>query len=350
MSHQIDHEIFMKRSLQLAGLGKASVSPNPMVGAVLVYDGKVIAEGFHRKYGAAHAEADCLANVIESDCHLLPHSTLYVSLEPCNHFGNTPPCTDLIINSGIKNVVVACMDPYEKVNGSGVKKLRDAGITVNVGILENEATELNRRFFTFHRKQRPYIILKWAQSKDGFIGRHNEKTKISGEITDRIVHTWRSEEAAILSGTKTAIEDNPMLTTRLVPGRNPARIIIDKELKIPSSHLLLADDMPALIINTIKQSDNEVKMYYKVGNDENILAVILNLLHQRKLISLIVEGGSNTIQRFIDAGIWDEARILTNNTLYLGQGIQAPVLKKPILLNSETYLNETIDYLKNATV
>ena len=348
MSHPTNHDIFMKRALQLAVLGKATVSPNPMVGAVLVCEGKIIAEGFHKKYGTAHAEADCLANVPESDRYLLADSTLYVSLEPCNHFGNTPPCTDLIINSGIKNVVVACMDPYEKVNGSGIKKLQDAGIIVTKSVLEKEAVGLNSRFFTFHRKQRPYIILKWAQTKDGFIGKDKERIKISSQITDRLVHTWRSEEASILVGTKTAIDDNPLLTTRLVKGRNPVRLIIDKELRISANHHLLADDLPTIIINTIKQREEGVKTFYKVGRDENILAVILNLLHQRKLISLLVEGGRDTLQRFIDAGIWDEARIITNNTIYQGGGIHAPVLKGSRMIHSENYLTETIDYLTNA--
>ena len=348
MGHSAEHEIFMKRCLQLASLGTASVSPNPMVGAVLVHEGKVIAEGFHRKYGNAHAEAECLASVAEADIYLIPLSTLYVSLEPCNHFGNTPPCTDLIISSGNRNVVIACRDSNEKVNGSGIKKLQDAGIKVTEGILEKEALELNCRFFTFHRKQRPYIILKWAQTKDGFIGRHKEKTKISGPVTDRLVHSWRSEEAAIMVGTQTAEEDNPMLTTRLVNGKNPVRIIIDKELRISEKHHLMADDLPTIVINTIRNSDNEIKTYYKVGKDENMLAVILNLLHQRKLISLIVEGGRDTLQRFIDAGIWDEARIITNN-IYLGEGVHAPVLKNAGIYKTENNFTETIDYLKNAT-
>ena len=242
----------MQRCLQLAAMGAGHTAPNPMVGAVLVYADRVIGEGFHRQYGGPHAEVNCINSVTKDDLPLLAKSTLYVSMEPCSHFGKTPPCTDLIIEKKIPTVVIACRDGYHKVNGKGIEKLRAAGINVIVGILEREALELNKRFFTFHQHQRPYIILKWAQSKDGKVaplnlpagrqvphsGGNLEQSKgkrllISNEVTDRLVHKWRSEEAAILVGTNTALQDDPALTTRFWPGRDPVRLVIEMELKLP---------------------------------------------------------------------------------------------------------------------
>ena len=225
----------MTRCLQLAQLGAGNVAPNPMVGAVLVYEEKIIGEGYHRKYGEAHAEVNCINSVKESNRELIEKSTLYVSLEPCSHYGKTPPCSDLIIQNKIKKVVIGCQDIYKEVSGKGILKLRNAGVEVISGVLEKESVDLNKRFFTFHQKFRPYIILKWAQTANTKIGSTNERILISNEYTNRLVHKWRSEEAAVLVGTNTAVQDDPFLTTRLWKGKNPVRIVIDKELKLPPS-------------------------------------------------------------------------------------------------------------------
>lgn len=338
----------MQRCLQLAQLGAGSVMPNPMVGAVLVHNHMIIGEGYHQQYGQAHAEVNCINNVKEADRHLINQSTLYVSLEPCNHFGKTPPCTDLISKHQIPEVVIACTDPFEKVNGSGIKKLQAAGIKVIEGILKEEAAELNKRFFTFHKKQRPYIILKWAQSSNLKITNENfEAIKISNEITNRLVHKWRSEEAAILVGTNTALHDNPALTTRLWPGKNPVRIVIDRQLKLPA-HLQLFDGSTAtIVINTIKQAESTNTFFYKIAEEENLLTALMNLLYHQQLSSLIVEGGALLLQSFIDAGLWEEARIITNNELIIDNGIQSPVLKNNKLITTEHLLSDSIQVYTN---
>lgn len=330
------HDIYMRRCFQLALLGSGHVAPNPMVGAVLVHDNTVIGEGYHRKYGEAHAEVNCINSVASGSQPLVKESTLYVSLEPCAHFGKTPPCADLIIKHGIKNVVIGCTDPFEKVNGSGIAKLIAAGINVVPAALEAEALQLNKRFFTFHRKQRPYIILKWAQSNNYKIARDGGRTYITNGYTNILVHKWRSEEGAIMVGTNTALQDNPSLTTRLWQGNDPLRIIIDKHLQLPASALVLEDDLPVIILNTVKQEEKGNKLFYKTGEEENLLAVTLNLLHQRKITSLIVEGGAVLLQSFIDAGLWDEARVITNKLMYIDEGPAAPSLRG-------THLFETID-------
>lgn len=323
-----DHEKYMSRCLQLAENGRGRVAPNPMVGSVLVHNGKIIGEGYHQKYGEAHAEVNCINSVTETDRRFLPESVLYVSLEPCNHTGNTPPCTDFILNSGIRHVVVACSDPFEKVNGSGIKKLREAGVIVDYGILEKEAREINKVFFTFHEKQRPYIILKWAQTADGFIGSgSDQRLKITDPSADVLVHKWRSECAAIMVGTKTAVADNPQLNNRLHPGSSPVRLVIDRNLEIPSTHYLLADGAPTIIITEKKSGEEGAVVYYQVGRNEALLPVVISLLHQRKLTSLMVEGGAETLKYFIDEGIWDEIRVITNNAVTAGRGLPAPVIK-----------------------
>ncbi len=338
----------MQRCLQLAQLGAGSVMPNPMVGAVLVHNHMIIGEGYHQQYGQAHAEVNCINNVKEVDRHLINQSTLYVSLEPCNHFGKTPPCADLISKHQIPEVVIACTDPFEKVNGSGIKKLQAAGIKVIEGILKEEAAELNKRFFAFHKKQRPYIILKWAQSSNLKIANENfEAVKISNEITNRLVHKWRSEEAAILVGTNTALHDNPALTTRLWPGKNPVRIVIDRQLKLPA-HLQLFDGSTAtIVINTIKQAENTNTFFYKIAEEENLLTALMNLLYHQQLSSLIVEGGALLLQSFIDDGLWDEARIITNNELIIDNGIQSPVLKNNKLITTEHLLSDSLQVYTN---
>ncbi len=338
----------MQRCLQLAKLGEGNVAPNPMVGAVLVHKDTIIGEGYHMEYGHAHAEVNCINSVPASLQHLIKESVLYVSLEPCTHFGKTPPCSDLIIKNKIPEAVIACKDPFAKVNGGGIQKLNDAGIKTIVGVLEEEATILNKRFFTFHKKQRPYIILKWAQSNNLKIaGADFESVKISNDNTNKIVHKWRSEEAAIMVGTNTALHDNPVLTTRLWPGKNPVRIVIDKFLKIPAAFHLSDNIIPTIIINTVKQDVNGNTVFYKVSESENLLAVTISILHQRNLTSLLVEGGTVLLQSFIDSGLWDEARLITNENLEIKNGINAPVLKKHQLLETINISTDRIDFYIN---
>ncbi len=323
-----DHEKYMSRCLQLAENGRGKVAPNPMVGSVLVHNGRIIGEGYHQKYGESHAEVNCINSVTETDRRFIPESLLYVSLEPCNHTGNTPPCTDFILMNGIRHVVVACSDPFEKVNGSGVRKLREQGVTVDLGILEKEARELNKVFFTFHEKQRPYIILKWAQTADGFIGSGiAERLKITDSSADVLVHQWRSECAAIMVGTRTAITDDPQLNNRLYPGPSPVRLVIDRDLEIPSTHHLLADGAPTIVITEKKSGEEGSVFYYQVGRNEALLPVVISLLHQRKLTSLMVEGGAETLKYFIEEGLWDEIRVISKVSMHAGKGLPAPVIK-----------------------
>ncbi|MEO6638944.1 MAG: bifunctional diaminohydroxyphosphoribosylaminopyrimidine deaminase/5-amino-6-(5-phosphoribosylamino)uracil reductase RibD [Ginsengibacter sp.] len=340
-------EQYMNRCIQLARLAEGNVAPNPMVGAVLVYENKIIGEGFHKKYGEAHAEVNCIDNVAHGDKNLIEKSTLYVSLEPCSHFGKTPPCTDLIIQNNIPRVIIACTDIFKEVAGKGIKKLNDAGIETIVGVLEKECLELNKRFFTFHQKQKPYIILKWAQSANGKIGKKGQRVLISNNYTNRLVHKWRSQEAAILIGTNTAQEDNPSLTTRLWQGKNPVRIIIDKKLRLPSSLLLFDGETPTIIYNLFKDSTGKNLNYVKLGS-EKFIDELLQSLFEMNIQSVLVEGGSKTLQSFIDAGLWDEARVITNEELTIENGIAAPEMKNFILEKQEKYLRDTITYYRNS--
>ena len=302
------HELkYMHRCIQLAKCGEAGAPPNPMVGAVVVCDGRIIGEGYHRRCGGPHAEVNAINSV--KDRQLLSRSTIYVSLEPCAHYGKTPPCADLIIKSGIPRVVIGCADPFAKVNGLGIKKLRDAGCEVKVGVLESECLELNHRFFTFHKKRRPWITLKWAQSKDGFIGAHDPANRVqfSNAFTQTIVHRLRAKSSAILVGTRTAILDNPSLTTRYWTGANPLRLTIDRKGCLPENLRLLDGSTPTIV-------------YTQESIEE-----ILNDLYNRNIQSLIVEGGACLLQSFIDAGLWDEARIETA-PVFIKQGTIAPKL------------------------
>jgi diaminohydroxyphosphoribosylaminopyrimidine deaminase/5-amino-6-(5-phosphoribosylamino)uracil reductase len=324
----------MHRCLQLAKLGAGNVAPNPMVGAVLVYENEIIGEGYHQQYGQAHAEVNCINNVSEANQSLIEKSTLYVSLEPCAHYGKTPPCADLIIKNKIPDVVVACRDSYEEVAGKGIQKLQKAGITVTIGILEKEALELNKRFFTYHTKQRPYIILKWAQSGDAKIANKDfSAIKISNDATNRLVHKWRSEEAAILVGTNTALYDNPSLTTRLWKGNNPVRLVIDLQLKLSMSLHLFDGAVKTIVFNQVKHEEKNNVMFYRLASGEDIIAGLLNALYQLKIQSVMVEGGAKLLQSFIDQNYWDEARVITNEQLMIDGGIEAPELKNNSLVN-----------------
>lgn len=338
---------FMERALALAAMGLGKTSPNPMVGAVIVYNGEIIAEGFHEAYGQAHAEVNAINQVIAkyplNVNEILAESTIYVSLEPCSHFGKTPPCVDLLIKYQLKHVVIGCQDPFDAVNGKGIQKLKDAaGITVHYPFLEKECLSINKRFFTYHLKQRPYIILKWAQSADGFMGLKNERTAISNEESLRISHQWRSSEDAILIGTQTAIVDNPSLTSRNVNGKNPIRIIIDKDLKIPNSHHIFNSDAPTIIFNANRTET--------VGNIQYIGIEFLGLLPQMMLYqlyilgiqSIIVEGGAYTLNEFIKYNLWDEARIITATNLYLKNGVKSPIIEG-FSASNEIHSNDQIE-------
>jgi diaminohydroxyphosphoribosylaminopyrimidine deaminase / 5-amino-6-(5-phosphoribosylamino)uracil reductase len=346
MSH---HEQYMQRCIELAQKGAGSVAPNPMVGAVLVHDNVVIGEGWHRHYGEAHAEVNCIQDAVTNGhADQLQQSTLYVSLEPCAHFGKTPPCTDLIIKHQIPKTVIGCRDPFAAVNGKGIEKLKAAGIDVTVDVLNKECEELNKRFFTFHRQHRPYVILKWAQTKNKRVNNgSSERFLISNEFTNRLVHQWRSEEASILVGTNTALMDDPQLTNRYSTGKQPLRLVLDKELKIPSSAKLMNEDAPTVIFNVYKHSDEGQPKYYKIDGNGSAVRAIINALYQQKIQSVLVEGGAKLLQSFIDEGLWDEARVITNETLMVDDGLAAPELNKYQIMNQQKILSDTICIFKN---
>ncbi|MCC6289473.1 MAG: bifunctional diaminohydroxyphosphoribosylaminopyrimidine deaminase/5-amino-6-(5-phosphoribosylamino)uracil reductase RibD [Chitinophagaceae bacterium] len=347
----------MNRCLQLAALAAGNVAPNPMVGAVLVHEGRIIGEGYHKVYGQAHAEVNCIASVSKEDEYLISKSTMYVSLEPCAHYGKTAPCADLIIRHKIPTVVIGCRDPFTKVDGKGIDKLKAAGIEVIVNVLEKECKSLNRRFLTFYTIHRPYIILKWAQSNNGIIGdAGNHRLHISNAYTNRLVHKWRSEEAAILVGTNTARLDDPSLTTRLWPGKNSVRLVVDMELSLPH-HLHLFDNAVTTIVfnsiqNTIESfenlnSDKNKTWYYQVTTGVNIVHQIIHALYHLHIQSVLVEGGAKLLQSFIDEGMWDEARVITNKNLMIAEGIKAPAPAAFHLTKTETLFSDQVVYYSN---
>lgn len=313
----------MQRALELAEQGRGQVSPNPMVGCVIVYKGVIIGEGYHHLYGGPHAEVNAI-NSVENPGQLR-ESTCYVTLEPCSHFGHTPPCADLLVNKKVKRVVIAAMDTNPLVGGKGIAKLRNAGIDVFTGVLEKEARELNRRFFTMIERRRPYVILKWAQTEDGFIARSNFDSKwISSEQSRVLVHKWRAEEDAIMVGTNTARYDNPTLNVRDWFGKNPLRVVIDKQLALPTSLKLFDGSIPTLVYNTV--ADKEEKNLVKIKLDEPyFLTGILADLYKRKVQSVFIEGGSGLLNTVIASGLWDEARVFDCPVTFTN-GIKAPSL------------------------
>lgn len=338
-------ENYMRRCFELAKLGAGNVAPNPMVGAVLVYNDRIIGEGFHQQYGQAHAEVNCINSVPEADQHLISSSTIYVSLEPCAHFGKAPPCVDFIIKMRIPKVVIGCRDSYKEVDGKGIQKLQAAGVDIRVGVLEAGAMQLNERFFTFHQMQRPFIILKWAQTADLKIAsEESSRLMISNELTNRLVHKWRSEEASILVGVNTALKDDPSLTARLWPGKNPVRLVIDKNLKLPPTLKLFDGSVKTIIFNTQKHHEGEL-FYYRLP-EEDFLNKMFASLHELNIQSVLVEGGAALLQSFIDADLWDEARVITNTALFIGSGLNAPQLKEQRLVSSEKILSDTIHYFQ----
>lgn len=338
-----DH-LFMRRALELAALGRGHVSPNPMVGCVIVHDDRIIGEGFHQKYGQAHAEVNAIRSV--SDPSLLAESTVYVTLEPCAHFGKTPPCADLLIEKKVKRVVIATVDPFAKVNGEGIKKLKAANMEVAVGLWEAEATKLNSRFFTFHQQKRPYIILKWAQTRDGYIARENYDAKwISNAYSRQLAHKWRTEEDAILVGKNTAIYDNPSLTSREWIGRNPVRILLDHTLQVPLENNLFDSASHTLVINALKNDINGKNEWIKV--DEITPKAISKILFDRNIQSVIIEGGTQVLNSFIYEKCWDEARVFVSSMSF-GLGIKAPGIEQKTCRNCESILDDQLFYYENS--
>jgi diaminohydroxyphosphoribosylaminopyrimidine deaminase/5-amino-6-(5-phosphoribosylamino)uracil reductase len=342
----------MKRCLQLAALGAGRVAPNPMVGSVLVHEGRIIGEGYHECYGGPHAEINCLHSVAEVDKHLLPFSTLYVSLEPCAHHGKTPPCTDRIIRERIPEVVVACRDPFPAVNGKGIEQLQEAGLRVVPDICRDEARHLNRRFFTLHQANRPYIILKWAETADGKIAAPGGKPlAITNPLTSRLVHRWRSEEAAIMVGRKTVLADDPLLTNRLWTGPQPVRIVCDRQRRLPGSMRVFNAEAPTIILNTLEEGTNGNLQYLRVpGGDA--LGPVLASLSGRGIQSILVEGGTELITSFMRQGYWDEIRRIISVTVLAPGGVDAPRMGEGayIMESMEKIDGDRIEYIKPVRV
>lgn len=329
-------EKYISRCLQLAHNGLCTTAPNPMVGAVIVHKDTIIGEGYHIRCGEAHAEVNAIRSV--KDESLLKESTMYVSLEPCSHYGKTPPCADLIIKKGIPRVVVGCMDPFSLVAGRGIDKLRQAGIEVTVGVLEEECRRLIKRFITFNTQKRPYITLKWAESADGFIDINRTEGKpvvLSSPLTGMVVHKKRAEHDAILIGRRTALLDNPSLTTRNWYGKNPVRLVIDKDLTLPPHLSLFNEEVPTYIFTQKEPSQPDAR-FVVLDFGRDILPQIMAFLYEKKLQSLLVEGGSILLQSFIDSELWDEAYI-EQSPLFLKDGVTAPTIQKKYFNKSERY-------------
>jgi diaminohydroxyphosphoribosylaminopyrimidine deaminase/5-amino-6-(5-phosphoribosylamino)uracil reductase len=325
------HELYMQRCLDLAVLGMGNVSPNPMVGSVIVYKGKIIGEGYHRQYGQAHAEVNAVNQVLQnfnSAEEVLRQSTIYVSLEPCAHYGKTPPCADLIIKHRIPEVVIGCRDPFDAVNGKGIEKLKAAGLDVTLGVLEAECRWLNRRFFTRVQKHRPYVILKWAQTAYSFFAPDdNSQFWITGPESRKLVHQWRGEEDAILVGKNTAAIDNPQLNVRYGEGKSPKRIVIDRRLELNSGLNVFDQSVETLIFNEVKTDvEGKVKYIALEDFDRYVPQYILYQLYLQDIQSVIIEGGARTLDSFIKANLWDEARIFTGPAT-LTKGMAAPKIK-----------------------
>lgn len=347
-----DHEKYMRRCFQLAMNGLGNAAPNPMVGCVIVHQDKIIGEGFHCRYGEAHAEVNAVNSV--KDKNLLRESTVYVSLEPCSHYGKTPPCAELLIKYQVKRVIISNLDPNPLVSGKGIEKLKSSGIEVISGLLEHEGIEINKRFFTYFNKKRPYVILKWAQTLDGFmdVDRSEPGNNLNYWITNEklkiLVHKWRSEEAAIMVGTKTAINDNPQLNVRLWHGNQPLRIVLDENLELPDN-LHLFDQSALTLIFTSKNCLNKNNITYKQINFcNNPIQQMLDFLYESQINSLIVEGGKELLLSFINNGLWDEARILTGNKTF-EKGLKAPEISGDIIYNHKIE-NDSICIMKNSIV
>lgn len=337
----------MMRCIELAKKGLGTTYPNPLVGSVIVYNNEIIGEGWHFEAGMPHSEVNAIQSV--SNQSLLKDATIYVSLEPCSHFGKTPPCADLIIDKGIKNIVIGSLDPNPKVAGKGAAKLRAAGCNVIENVLKKECNELNKRFFSYHSKKRPFIILKWAQTQDGFIAPKDKKLTepvwITNQQSRQLAHKWRAKEQAILVGTQTVLDDNPSLTTRDWQGNSPIRIVLDRNLKIPSEASVLDGSIQTIII-TEKESENRNNLTFEIINfSKDISSQICDLLYKYKIQSVIIEGGAKTIQTFIDTNLWDDAKVFTGESVFK-DGTSAPVLNSKIS-SEEKIKNDILRIYKN---
>jgi diaminohydroxyphosphoribosylaminopyrimidine deaminase / 5-amino-6-(5-phosphoribosylamino)uracil reductase len=348
---QID-QLYMRRALELAELGRGSVSPNPMVGCVIVHENRIIGEGWHKRYGENHAERNAIQNVVFSDLSLLSESTVYVTLEPCTHVGKQPPCADLLIEKRPRKIVVCNIDPNPLVAGRGLKKLQDADIEVVVGVLESEGQELNRRFFTYIAKHRPYVILKWAETADGFIGNEDSSPlKISNELSHTMSHRWRSEEDAIMVGTNTALTDDPKLSVRNWSGRNPVRIVIDQHLRLPQSLCLFDGSQNTICYYSDKMAlpiqNRQNLNFVNIDFDESFLQNLLSDLYARQIQSLLVEGGAKLLQSFINQNLWDEVRVF-KSLRAIRKGISAPILPTNTRLKStQDLMGDTLQIYSN---
>ena len=340
----MQEEFYLRRCIELAQKAIGNTYPNPLVGSVIVHNDKIIGEGYHHKAGESHAEINAINSV--EDKSLIPESTIYVSLEPCAHFGKTPPCALKIVELGFKKVVIGAMDSHDKVNGKGKKIIQDAGIEVVSGVLEKECIELNKRFFTYHEKRRPFIILKWAESGDRFMDKDFKPTQISNALTKQFVHQLRSNEHSILIGTMTALRDNPSLTTREIVGRNPIRILIDIDLKVPKDFNIYSNEAETLVFNSVKEGDEGNIKFIKTSR-ENFIENMLKTLHELQIQSIIVEGGSLVLQQFIDAGLWDETIIIKNKNLVLENGTKAPRFNKTPT-DTRDFRDNVIEFYKNS--
>ena len=338
----MNHEYYIKRCLEISKQGIGTTRPNPSVGAVLVVDDKIIGEGFTSPYGGNHAEVNAISSVKNDED--LKKATIYVTLEPCSHYGKTPPCADLIVKSGIKKVVIGCLDVNEIVAGRGIERLQNEGCEVVVGVLEKECKAHHKRFFTFHSKKRPYIILKWAQTQDGFIAPKNRVKQapvwITQKVSRQLVHKWRGEEHSILVGTTTILDDNPSLDVRSWRGENPLRIVIDKDLKIPKDLKVYDNSVKTIFINQKVTTSNENLFFEKINFSKPIAHQICQVLFKHKVQSLIVEGGTKTIQTFIDENLWDEARVFSG-LVNFNEGTKAPKLDVPFL-NEENLMGDSL--------
>lgn len=338
-------EIYIRRCLELAKLGFPDVLPNPIVGCVIVHKSKIIGEGYHRSFGGKHAEDLAITSV--NDKRILKNSTLYTNLEPCSHYGKTPPCAVLIVKSQIPQVVISNLDPNMLVSGKGIEILEKAKIEVGKGVLEKEAFELNKRFMTFHQKKRPYIILKWAETNDRFIADDELKSKwISNEYSRTLVHKWRSEEQAILVGTRTVEIDNPRLDVRSWSGKNPIRMTIDKDLILSKNSKLFNKKAKTLIFNQLRNSDEDNLEYIKIDFNNEILESMLKVLFNKNITSIIIEGGSDTIQKFVEKNLWDEARVFVSDKIFKS-GLKAPVIKG-VQIKSVNILNDQLKIFRNS--
>ncbi|AFD06916.1 bifunctional diaminohydroxyphosphoribosylaminopyrimidine deaminase/5-amino-6-(5-phosphoribosylamino)uracil reductase RibD [Solitalea canadensis] len=328
------HQLYIKRCIELALNGLGSVSPNPMVGAVIVCDEKIIGEGYHKQFGKAHAEVNAINSILENYAdaeELLKRSTIYVSLEPCSHHGKTPPCADLIIKHKIPKVVIGCKDPYEKVSGRGIELLKNASIEVLTGVLENECLALNKRFITLQTQHRPYIILKWAQTANGYFApTDHSQFWITGKRAKQLVHKWRSEEDAVLIGSRTALTDNPQLTVRDFAGRNPVRVVIDRLLKLPKDLNIFNNEAKTIVYNESKLGVEGNVYYNTLEFNEYLPQFMMYQLYLQDIQSVIIEGGANVLNQFINYGLWDEARVFTGEKT-LENGTPAPAVSGKVI-------------------